>query len=299
MTSAPPHAAGPIGLIGFGLIGSALTERLLVAGAPVLGWDLNPARVEELRRSGASAATGITAVFTGCRRVLLSLPSHREVADVIAAAGESLVPGLTIIDTTTGDPASTEALAASLGERGITYLDATISGSSAQLRAGKIALMVGGNAAAFAACCDIFEAIGPQTFYAGPAGAGAKLKLVTNLVLGLNRAAMAEGLAFAQALGIDLELTLRVMRGSAAYSKIMDSKGERMIQGDFAPDARLSQHLKDVRLIVETGQQAGLPMPLSVAHREVLELAEEAGLGDLDNSAIIKVLMEVRVGHQL
>jgi len=110
---------------------------------------------------------------------------------------------------------------------------------------------------------------------------------------------MAEGLAFAQALGIDLELTLRVMRGSAAYSKIMDSKGERMIQGDFAPDARLSQHLKDVRLIVETGQQAGLPMPLSVAHREVLELAEEAGLGDLDNSAIIKVLMEVRVGHQL
>ena len=125
------------------------------------------------------------------------------------------------------------------------------------------------------------------------------MKLVTNLVLGLNRAAPAEGIAFAQSFGLDLSRTLEVMRGSAAYSRIMDTKGERMINHDFAPDARLSQHLKDVRLIVSIGQQAGLPMPLSVAHREVLEQAEDSGLGELDNSAIIKVLMQVRVGHPL
>jgi 3-hydroxyisobutyrate dehydrogenase-like beta-hydroxyacid dehydrogenase len=116
------------------------------------------------------------------------------------------------------------------------------------------------------------------------------MKLVTNLVLGLNRAALAEGLALAYSLGLDLPMTLAVMRGGAAYSKIMDTKGERMIRGDFAPEARLSQHLKDVRLIVDTGQQAGLPMPFSAAHRDVLESAESAGLGELDNSSIIRVL---------
>jgi 3-hydroxyisobutyrate dehydrogenase-like beta-hydroxyacid dehydrogenase len=132
--------------------------------------------------------------------------------------------------------------------------------------------------------------MGSQTFHPGPAGTGAKMKLVTNLVLGLNRAALAEGLAFAESIGLDPAVSLAVMRGSLAYSRIMDTKGERMIRGDFAPDARLSQHLKDVRLIVDIGRHAGLPMTLSAAHRKVLEGAEAAGYGDLDNSAIIKVL---------
>jgi 3-hydroxyisobutyrate dehydrogenase-like beta-hydroxyacid dehydrogenase len=223
--------------------------------------------------------------------VLLSLPSHREVADVLRSADASLSRGLTIIDTTTGDPAGVEELATRLGELGITYLDATISGSSAQVRAGEVALMVGGEADAVVACTDIFGAIGRRTFHTGAAGTGAQMKLVTNLVLGLNRAALAEGLAFAASLGLDQTLSLAVMRGSAAYSRIMDTKGERMVHGDFAPDARLSQHLKDVRLIVDIGQQAGLPMPLSAVHRTVLETAEAAGYGDLDNSAIIKVLV--------
>lgn len=278
----------PVGLIGLGLVGSALAERLLDAGERVVGWDIDPGRVAALGESGGKDAQE---VFSSCRRVLLSLPSHREVADVILAAGASLNRGLTIIDTTTGDPGSTEELAASLAERGIAYLDATISGSSAQVRAGSVTLMVGGDAESFAASADIFESIGRQTFHTGPAGTGAKMKLVTNLVLGLNRAALAEGLVFAEALGLDPTLSLAVMRGSAAYSKTMDTKGERMIHGDFAPDARLSQHLKDVRLIVDIGRRAGLPMSLSAAHRAVLEDAEAAGCGELDNSAIIKVLM--------
>ncbi len=281
----------PVGLIGLGLVGSALAERLLAAGHRVVGWDIDPGRMAALRANGGDVAGNVHEVFSSCRRVLLSLPSHREVADVIDAAGASLNRGLTIIDTTTGDPASTEELARSLADRGITYLDATISGSSAQVRAGSVTLMVGGDAESFAASADIFESIGRQTFHTGPAGTGAKMKLVTNLVLGLNRAALAEGLAFAGSLGLDLTLSLAVMRGSAAYSKTMDIKGERMIHGDFAPDARLSQHLKDVRLIVDIGRAAGLPMPLSAAHRAVLEDAEAAGCGELDNSSIINVLM--------
>jgi len=280
-----------IGLIGLGLMGSALADRLVGAGQRVIGWDIEDERRGALRERGGEVAHDAQEVFSGCSRVLLSLPSHREVGDVVRAAGTTLSRGLTIIDTTTGDPASTEALARTMDEQGIVYLDATISGSSAQVRAGSATLMVGGDAESFAACSDIFALIGSQVFHTGSTGTGAKMKLVTNLVLGLNRAALAEGLAFAESIGLDPTLSLAVMRGSLAYSRIMDTKGERMVRGDFAPDARLSQHLKDVHLIVDTGRDAGLPMPLSAAHRAVLEEAEAAGYGELDNSAIIKVLL--------
>jgi 3-hydroxyisobutyrate dehydrogenase-like beta-hydroxyacid dehydrogenase len=109
-------------------------------------------------------------------------------------------------------------------------------------------------------------------------------------VLGLNRAALAEGLALGEAIGLDPDLTLRVMRRSPAYSRAMDVKGEKMIRSEFSPDARLSQHLKDVRLMLQLGGHAGLPMILSAAHRAILEQAEAAGLGALDNSALIQVL---------
>ncbi len=279
-----------VGLIGLGLIGSAIASRLRAGGHHVVGWDLDVERRAAFQQGGGEVAEGGPEVFSACRRVLLSLPSHHEVAAVVQAARASLRRGLTIIDTTTGDPAHTQGLAEDLAGDGIMYLDATISGSSAQVRSGAVTFMVGGDPDAFAGAADIFSAIAQQTFHTGPAGTGARMKLVTNLVLGLNRAALAEGLAFAESLGLDLPLSLAVMRGSPAYSRMMDTKGERMIRGDFAPDARLSQHLKDVRLIVDIGRQGGLPMPLSAAHCAVLEAAEAAGCGDLDNSSIIKVL---------
>ena len=99
----------PIGLIGLGLMGSALAERLLGAGHRVIGWDIDPGRIAALRERGGEVAKDAQQVFSGCRRVLLSLPSHREVSDVVQAAGALLTRGLTIIDTTTGDPASTES----------------------------------------------------------------------------------------------------------------------------------------------------------------------------------------------
>ena len=116
------------------------------------------------------------------------------------------------------------------------------------------------------------------------------MKLVSNLVLGLNLAALAEGLVFAQALGIDLEAALQVLIGSMAYSRTMDTKGRKMIEGDFRTQARLSQHLKDIRLILAAAASAGQELPLTETHRRLLEAAESAGFGDADNSAIIRVL---------
>jgi 3-hydroxyisobutyrate dehydrogenase-like beta-hydroxyacid dehydrogenase len=115
------------------------------------------------------------------------------------------------------------------------------------------------------------------------------MKLVVNLILGLNRAVLAEGLSLAEALGLDPQRVLEILRASAAYSKVMDTKGQKMLTRDYEPQARLSQHLKDVRLILETGGRTGAALPLSLLHRELLERAEAAGLGDADNSAVIEV----------
>jgi 3-hydroxyisobutyrate dehydrogenase-like beta-hydroxyacid dehydrogenase len=113
---------------------------------------------------------------------------------------------------------------------------------------------------------------------------------VSNLVLGLNRAALAEGLALAEALKIDLDASLEVLRGSGAYSKQMDTKGPKMVRSQYSVQARLSQHLKDVRLMLQCSEELGLELPLTQAHRRLLEKAQLQGLGDLDNSAIFEAL---------
>jgi 3-hydroxyisobutyrate dehydrogenase-like beta-hydroxyacid dehydrogenase len=291
----PASSTPSIGLIGLGLMGTAFATRLLHGGFSVLGYDVDAGCRKNFSHQGGKNAASANDVLHRCDRVILSLPSHREVGEVMTAASGALGSGHIIIDTTTGDPERTEALAAELAARGVVYLDATISGNSAQVREGTAVVMVGGDADAFAACADVLGQLGGESFHTGVSGTGAKMKLVTNLVLGLNRAALAEGLALGEGIGLDPELTLRVMRRSPAYSKIMDSKGEKMIRSEFSPDARLSQHLKDVRLMLTLGEQACLPMTLSAAHRAVLEQAEAAGLGALDNSALIQVLRGLTV----
>jgi 3-hydroxyisobutyrate dehydrogenase-like beta-hydroxyacid dehydrogenase len=114
------------------------------------------------------------------------------------------------------------------------------------------------------------------------------MKLLSNLVLGLNRAALAEGLAFAEAIGLEPAPALDVLMGTMAYSRTMDTKGQKMIDRDFQTQARLSQHLKDVRLMLESAADAGLTLPLTETHCRLLKKAEAAGFGDADNSAIIQ-----------
>jgi 3-hydroxyisobutyrate dehydrogenase-like beta-hydroxyacid dehydrogenase len=277
-----------VGLIGVGLMGTALAERLIGQGFDVLGYDIEPGRREALTGLGARAATSAGAVLSACPRVVLSLPDLDVVATVLATESALLRAGQALIDTTTGAPAQAERLGADLARRGVEYLDATVSGSSVQVRRAEVTLLVGGTEDAFARCRDLFGCFARTAYHVGPCGSGAKMKLVTNLVLGLNRGALAEGLAFARGLKLDAARTLALLRDSMAYSRVMDSKGEKMVRGDFEPQARLTQHLKDVRLILAAAEAAGLRLPLSQAHRLLLEAAEAAGYGACDNSAIIR-----------
>lgn len=267
-------------------MGSEIAQRLLAHRFPVCGWDIQQAQRDAAEQHGVLIAEDCAAVLKRCRRVVLSLPTHEIVLEILRSG--PLSSGQTIIDTTTGSAEAAEQMAEHCLRAQAEYIDATVSGSSAQLRSGAAVLLVGASDAAFKSASEVLLALSPKLFHVGPAGAGARMKLVTNLVLGLNRAALAEGLAFAQRQGLDLPLTLNLFRETLAYSRIMDTKGEKMIHEDFTPQARLSQHLKDVRLMLESAESCGMQLPLTQAHRQILEKAEQLGYGDSDNSALIK-----------
>ncbi|MFQ5810800.1 MAG: NAD(P)-dependent oxidoreductase [Armatimonadota bacterium] len=278
----------PIGLIGIGLLGAAIAERLLDAAHPVLGFDIDASRCEALERMGGRATSDHAEVASSCDRIVLSLLTTAVVEDVLGRVDAALRPGQIIVDTTTGEPQGSAAIGARLAERGIEYLDATVSGSSAQARAGEVVVMAGGRREAFDACEDVFRCFARRWFHVGEWGSGAKMKLAVNLILGLNRAALAEGLCFAQAMGLEAEAALCIFTQSAAYSQVMDTKGPKMVAGDFTTHGKLSQHLKDVRLILTEGDRVGARLPLSTLHRELLAALEADGLGEADNSAIIR-----------
>ncbi|MST95261.1 MAG: NAD(P)-dependent oxidoreductase [Pedosphaera sp.] len=287
MNSAEPVAPSVIGIIGLGLMGSALACRLRQGGFTVRGFDTDAQCVAAFVALGGEMAGDANAVLGACEVVLLSLPDHREVRAVLAEGVAHLRAGQIVVDTTTGDPDAAVESARQLAARGVFYLDATLSGSSAQAREGDVICMAGGEHEAFERCAELFRCVAREVVHTGAAGSGSKMKLVTNLVLGLNRAALAEGLALAGALDLDLAQTLAVLLKSAAYSRIMDTKGDKMISGDFTPVARLSQHLKDVRLMLAA---TPLALPLSETHRELLEKAVALGYGEFDNSAVIKAI---------
>ncbi|HOX01280.1 MAG TPA: NAD(P)-dependent oxidoreductase [Candidatus Paceibacterota bacterium] len=278
-----------IGVVGLGLMGTALTERLLEHGYRVAVWNRSREKAAPLIGRGATWADNPLAQ---CERVIISLYTTEVVEAVLARFDDGLHAGQILLDTTTGEPEQTGALGARLAARGVRYLDAPISGSSEQTRRGEATVIVGGERSAFEACADLWPVLGARVFHVGPWGSAAKMKLISNLVLGLNRAALAEGLAFAEALGVSPKAALEVMAGSMAYSRAIDAKGRKMVERDFTVQAKLSQHLKDVRLMLQAAASAGLPLPLTETHRSLMEKAEAAGWGEQDNSAIIEVLRQ-------
>ncbi len=276
-----------IGLIGLGLVGAALAERF--SGAfEVVGFDVDAEKAVALRKAGGSVADGPAQVAQQCERIVLSLPTSDVAASVLAQMQSVLAPGRVVIDTTTGEPEQMAGFGRDLAQHGILYLDASIGGSSAQVRSAQSIVICGGDPSAFEACRDVFSMFSRRVFLVEPSGSGGRMKLVLNLVLGLNRAALAEGLSYAAACGLDRDAALEILKDGPAYSRVMDTKGRKMLSGDFTPEARLSQHLKDVRLILAQGASHGARLPLTSLHAGLLSRLEAEGWGGEDNSAIIR-----------
>ena len=279
----------PIGLIGTGLFGTALAERLLAEGFPLAVHNRTREKTAPLLARGAFWSDN---PLKECQRVIFCVFTTEQVGEVIEQMQSGLRAGQIVLDTSTSDPQHTVALGGRLAQAGVKYLEAPFSGSSEQTRNHQSTALVAGEQLTFDACADLWQCLAAKTFYVGAWGNAAKMKLITNLVLGLNRLVLAEGLAFAEATGLGMENALQVLLNSPSYSRTMDAKGPKMVQGDFTPQAKLSQHIKDVRLILDEAARGGVSLPMSTLHLELLEQAEAAGLGDLDNSAIIRVIQD-------
>ncbi len=286
--SSESHSDDVIGLVGIGLLGQALAERLIRSDFSVYGFDVSADAMTSFDSIGGIPVAQLEDISHVCNRIVLCLPNSDVVECVFETLQHHMRPGMTVIDVTTGDPSRTIILGRQLESIGVALMDATVLGSSEVMRQGDAVIMAGASDHVWNDCLDILRSLSACHHHVGPVGSGQQMKLVANLVLGLNRVALAEGLHFAQGLNLDLNAVLTILQSGATYSRVMDAKGRKMIDEEFTPQARLSQHLKDVRLILAQAEMAGVELPASRLHQELLTRVDTAGDGGLDNSAVIR-----------
>ena len=281
----------PVAIIGLGLMGEVYAQRLLDAGIAVSGFDIDPVRRTRLKEIGGQPAETIAELAKPANCIIVAVFSTVQVEDVIE---NHLLPALgdgsnkIVLVMSTIDPDQVAALAERVIPRGIRYLDVPVSGTSDQVRRGDGVALIGGDKAIADEVAPIFEALFARRFHVGKIGDGGRAKLAVNLILGLNRLALAEGLVFAEKMGLDAAAFLEVAKGSASYSQVMETKGLKMVRGDFSPEGRVKQTLKDAHMMLDQGLSLGQPLKSLEVHADVLEACVKAGEADLDNSAIIK-----------
>jgi len=286
--------SAPIGLVGIGLMGEVLAGRLIAAGFSVLGYDIDPAKGERLVKMGGKA--GSLAEVATCDRVILAVFSTDQVEDVtqnslVPAAGKSKI----VLCTSTCDPDRIAALEAKVAPQGIRFLETPVSGTSEQVRQGDGVGLIGGDPNTADAVKDILDVIFPRRFHIGRPGDGGRAKLAVNLILGLNRLALAEGLTFASRMGLDPKAFIEVAKTSAAYSQVMETKARKMIERDFAPEGRVKQTLKDAHMMQDQAKKLGQTLPLLAVNVDVLESCVRAGEADFDNSAVVEEIRRRKV----
>ncbi|MDP9097181.1 MAG: NAD(P)-dependent oxidoreductase [Pseudomonadota bacterium] len=291
-----PHM-DPVGVIGLGLMGSVLVSRLRSAGFPVMAHDVDPAKRAAAEAGGAVLALP-AAMAAACGCIVLALFDTAQVEEVVE---QSLMPAAgggrpIILCTSTCDPDAIAALSDRLAASGLRFLEAPISGTSEQVRQGDGVALIGGDPEHLEAAAPVLRALFATSHHVGRCGDGNRGKLAINLVLGLNRLALAEGMAFAERLGMNPAAFLTVARQSAAYSQVMDTKGAKMANGDFAPQGRARQTLKDARLILDLAARHGQDLPLEEVNAAILDACVAAGDGDLDNSVVFRELRRRRAG---
>src|SRR3954471_16033752 len=282
-----------IGIAGLGLLGSALAHRLIGAGFDPKGYDIDGAKTAAFAKVGGVAAS--LDEVTRCDVVLLAVFDTDQVEDVVTNA---LLPAATgaskiVLCASTCDPGRIAALIAKVAPQ-LRMIEAPVSGSSAQVRNGDGVGLIGGERDTIDSVADILDALYPKRFFMGAAGNGGRAKLAINHVLGLNRLVLAEGLVFAERLGLDTKSFLDVARQSAAYSQVMDIKGPKMVSGDYTPQGFIHQSLKDFKLIIEQAAKRGQETPLALLNAEVLQACLTRGEGERDNSAVIEEIRRRR-----
>jgi 3-hydroxyisobutyrate dehydrogenase-like beta-hydroxyacid dehydrogenase len=276
----------PVGIIGLGLMGEVYTRRLIAARFAVIGFDVDAEKTKRIVQLGARAGS-LADIARDCEPIVLAVFNTDQVEDVAENTLLQAAAGKIVLCTSTCDPDRIAALGMRF-EGKLRFLETPVSGTSEQVRDGDGVGLIGGDEKIAAAAKPVLDVLFPKRFHIGKVGDGGRTKLAVNLILGLNRMALAEGMVFAERVGLDLTTFLKVARASAAYAQVMDTKGQKMISGDFSPQGYVKHHLKDVHLMLDQAQKVGQKLPLLEVHADALEACLRHGEGEADNCIIIE-----------
>lgn len=281
-----------VGFIGLGIMGGPMAGHLARAGFPLTVFNRTAAKMEPLLLLGAKPARTCQELAAQSDIIVSMVSDSPDVEEVYL--GETGVlkgskRGSLLIDMSTISPRVAVKIAGSAAESGCSMLDAPVSGGDVGARDATLSIMVGGAHRDFERARPILECLG-KPILCGPAGAGQTVKACNQIATALHLVAMSEALVLAQKAGIDAEVVLQVLRAGYAQSRVMDVRGPKVVQGDFAPGFKARLHAKDLNIVRETARELGCALPGSALAQELFTAAVANGLGELDHSAVIQVL---------
>jgi 3-hydroxyisobutyrate dehydrogenase-like beta-hydroxyacid dehydrogenase len=271
-------------------MGQGMVKNLVSAGHNVTAWNRSDFDVSTL---GARKAASIADASQGFDYVMYCLAEDGAVRDVALSVGgvlESVSPGTIVIDLSTIDPLTTEQEARAFAAKGIDFLDAPVFGSKAEANSGGLWVVVGGEESVFNKSKEVLEPISETTHYMGKSGNGAQTKLVGNLIVAAQLEALGEALTLAKKANLNLKDVMGVLHVTDFKSPIFDGVGAAVIRGDYSPSFALKLMLKDARLVKAFADRLGSPIPGTEATLGIITEAVEAGWGEQNASALIKVL---------
>jgi len=284
-----------VGFIGIGAMGAPISHNILKAGFPLTVYDRFPAQTDPFAALGvpvgsscADVARKVDVVFTMIGQVA------EELHAVLGPEGvlEGTHPGLTLIDMSTVGIVATKTMSTAAREKGVAFLDATVSGSVGPAKEAKLGLMVGGDAAVLERVRPVLQAISERIHHVGPNGAGSAMKMVINLMIGMTVLTVAETLTLGRQAGLDPRQMLEILGETAVSSPHLKNKGRMMIEGKFEPAFALKYMQKDFDLIMEAAHELKTPLFTSAIAHQVYTAANVAGYGDLDYSSVVKFVEE-------
>lgn len=282
-----------IGYIGLGIMGRPAALNLARASHRLRVYARRKESLAPLLEAGAEAADTPAAMAEGCEFVVTNVSGTPDVREVLLGEGgvaEGAAPGTIVIDMSTISPDATREMAAQLEEKGIHLLDAPVSGGEKGAIDGTLSFMVGGKADVFGRALPVFQAMGANIVHVGESGAGQVVKACNQVVIGATIEGVAEAIRLAKRNGVDPGKMREALLGGFANSKVLDSHGMRMLNGDYAPGFRATLHLKDLRIARENARQAGTELPSGDLFISRLEKCIEDGEGDLDSTVVCRVL---------
>lgn len=281
-----------IAVIGLGIMGLPMAKNLIAAGHDVTGYNLTQDRIDDLIAAGGHGATSIPDAVKAADVIITMVPDSPDVAAALRGDEGILAgakKGALWIDASSIRPDVAKELAEEAQAAGLRAVDAPVSGGEQGAIDAALSIMVGGSEEDFAAALPILEKVGKTIVHVGPSGAGQTVKAANQLIVAVNIQALAEAIIFLEAFGVDTAAALKVLGGGLAGSKVLDQKGQKMLDRDFGPGFRLALHNKDMGIITAAARQAGITIPLGAHVAQLVGSTVQQGDGGLDHSGLFKL----------